>query len=73
MIYLASAVKDGMTLATSENVRLAIHNPRWWRLDRWVFWAWLWMIGRPRGVVSVSAVDGGVVQRRVFRAYEVES
>lgn len=71
-------VPDGTELKTRvypgsplDAVVVIVFNPRWWRFDRWLFWAWLKIRGVPRGKACFTAIGGG--KKRVFdlRVYEL--
>lgn len=64
-------IPDG-TKIRQKKVTLVVFNPAWWRVDRWIFWAWLLMFGRKgrRGIASFTALREGKVQRFQLPVYE---
>lgn len=64
-------VPDGMRLLTPDRGALLVFDPPWWRIDRWIFWAWLVLFAasRARGVVKFSEMRGSKLEERVVRAY----
>jgi hypothetical protein len=64
-------IPDGAVLRTVAGKAVIVFNPRWWRLDRWLFWAWVVVARRPRGVAGFSMIVGsGLVEKFDLPVYE---
>lgn len=66
-------IPDGIEIVENRR-QVVVFNPRWWRVDRWLYWAWLVMTGRPRGIARFTALvpgeTGARVQEFALRVYE---
>jgi hypothetical protein len=51
-------IPDGTRLYHAQTGKQYVaHCPRWYRVDRWLFWAWVLVSKRPRAEITISAIE----------------
>lgn len=51
-------VPDGTRIVTIGDKVYLVFNPPWWRIDRWIRWLVVILLGRDRGMAQFSALVG---------------
>lgn len=55
-------VPDRSKIRSAMGERYEVFNPPWWRLDRWLVWAFT---KRPKALIGVQRLEGGPAGRRL--------